>query len=664
MSGAITVVSILPWNGTGAQELGGLRLGAWNGEVEMGYSTEHQQTRFDGSPVNDFTHRRLRERLGIRNQGFSVVDPRLFTGSLGLSFDWFQDQDRSNGDDISRRGRLAGYAFDSTLLADKPYSATLYANRNRNFLTQPFGGRTEIDYENRGASLRLREDSALRDWGVPYFSATVRAHQEHVRESTTSFGQTFERDELRNVLSFDGHKGFETSDLDLRYELNDLNNLAFPPGSFQTQSGSLNYSLDFGSDLNRRWDSRLTYSSRAGLSPTSFFIADEQVRIDHHKNLSTDYRYLLTRIDTQAGTTDTHTGAFHVQHRLYRNLTTNALASGTRQELPAGTRGSSAGQLDFNYQRGLPWDGQVFARAGGRKQIDESNLSVSQIDVVDEPHAAPLILGGGAGFLLGQPFVIISTIVVVDTRGGARLPTTPGVDYDIVPEGDFVRIVPLPTSLVIQGGDPLAVSYTHEVDPSIKYATVSRWVNAGVDFRWLAFSLGHEQSDQTPLSGRDSQFLEDRSKDSAQLELRGTWNALRAQSGVAFLRYDSTRLAYTQRRYNQLVSYRSSPRTVLALNAEETSTDYTLPVRQSDSHSLRLTLDWLAPGGWSTTTLFGRRVYNDSVLPTETVNEASFRARLNYGKLEIVSVLALNDRTRGTFQSTDRRLDLKAIRRF
>ncbi len=659
----MTVLSMLPWDETGAQEPG-LRLGAWAGEIEAGYAAEHQQTRSDGSLVNDFTHRRLRERLGIRNQGFSVLDPRLVTGSLGLTVDLYRDQDRSDGTDVSRQGRLTGYAFDSTFLAEKPYSATVYANRNQNSLSQPFGGRTEIDYENRGAVLRLREDSILRDWGVPYFDSTLRAYQEHVKESTTGLGQTFQRDELRNVMSFDSHKGFETSDLYLRYELNDLDNLAFPPGSFQTETGGLDYSLDFGPGLSRRWDSRFSYSTRTGLSPTTFFNADERVRIDHNKNLFTDYRYLLTRIETQAGTSDTHNGIFHLQHRLYRNLTTNALASVVRQELPAGTRRSYAGQLDFNYQRSLPWNGQVFARAGGRNQLDESNLSASQLDVVDEPHAAPAPLGGGAGFLLGQPFVIPSSIVVVDTRGGARLPTSPGVDYDIVPEGDLVRIVPLLGSLVIQPGDPLAVSYTYVVDPSIKYATDSRWVSAGADFRWIAFSLGREQSNQTLLSGADGRFLEDRRRDTAQLELRGAWAALQGQAGAAFTRYDSTRLVYTQQRFNQRVSFRPRANLVLALNAEESSTDFTLPERQSDAHSLQLTLDWLAPGGWSTTTLVGRRVYKDTVLPTETVDEASFRARLTYGKLEFVSVLALNDRTRGTFQTTDRRLDLRVTRRF
>jgi hypothetical protein len=665
VAGTMTILAMLSAAEAGAQEeMQGLRLGAWAGEVEMGYAGDRQQTRSDGEPVNDFTHRRLSERLGIRNQGFSVLDPRLVTGNLGLSFGLFRDRDSFDGTETSRRGTLTGYAFDSTFLADKPYNATVYANRNQNSLTQPFGGRTDVDYENRGVALRLREDSILRDWGMPYFNSTLRAYQEHVRETTTGLGQVFERDELRNVIAFDGHKGFETADLDLRYELNDLDNVAFPAGSFRTQTGNVNYSQDFGPGLNRRWDSRLFYSDRTGLSPTTLVTADERVRIDHYKNLFTDYRYLGTRIETEAGTTDTHEGIFHVQHQLYRNLTSNARLSALHQDLPTGTRTSRAGQLDFSYQRSLPWDGRVFAHLGGRRQIDETRASASQINVVDEPHAAPAPLGGGAGFLLDQAFVVVATIVVVDTQGGGRVTASPGVDYDVLQEGNLTRIVPLPSSFKIQAGDPLAVSYTYEFDPSIKYSTDSAWLNAGADFRWIAFSVGHEQSDQTLLSGEAGRFLEDRRKDTAQLDLRGFWATLQGQASAAFTRYDSTRLAYTQQRFNQRVAYRALPNVLLALNAEESSTDYTLPERQSRSHSLGLTLDWLAPGGWSTTTFVGRRVYRDSVLPMETIDEASFRARWVYGKLEIVSLVALNDRTRGTFETIDRRFDLKLIRRF
>lgn len=647
-----------------AQELWGLRLGTWGGEVQLGYGSDRQQARTEGGVTSDFAHQRYREQLTIRNQGSYFVDPRLVTGNLALTFGLFQDQERSDGSLNSRQGKLIGYATDFTFLAEKPYSGTLYANRTQNFATQPFGGHTDLTYENHGAVLRLREDSILRDWGVPYFSSNLRVYQENITESTTSLGQTFQRNELRNVLSVDGHKGFETSDLDLRYEFTDHNDAAFPLGAFQTQMASLSYSLDFGPTLNRRWDSRLNYYSRTGLSPTTFLTADEHVRIDHFKNLSTDYRYLLTRIDTQAGTTTTHNGIFHLQHRLYRNLTTNALLSGLRQELPDGVVTGYAGQLDFNYRRGLPRDGRLFASAGGRYQLNDNDLGASQINVIDAAFSAPSPLGGGAGFLLEQPFVIASTIVVVDTRGGARLPTTLGMDYDIVPEGNLIRIVPLPASLVIQPGDPLAVSYSYRVDRSLKYTTASWWLRSGVDFRWIAFSAGHEQTDQTALSGGSSQFLENRRNDTAQLDLRGAWKMAEGQVGAAYQRYNATFLAYTRQRFNQHASYRPGNNFALAFNAEESHTDFTLPLRQSDTRSAQLTTTWLAPGGWWTTALLGRRVYKDSLSPTETVNEAKAQARKTYGKLMINSAFTRGDRVRGAFETDFWRVDVTITRRF
>ncbi len=62
---------------------------------------------------------------------------------------------------------------------------------------------------------------------------------------------------------------------------------------------NLNYSLDFGPTLNRRWDSRINYLSRSGAGMSeSILYADERLRIDHFKNLSTSYEYLL--VDTEA----------------------------------------------------------------------------------------------------------------------------------------------------------------------------------------------------------------------------------------------------------------------------------------------------------------------------------------------------------------------------
>jgi len=658
------ILSLFASAPAGAQELGGFGLGAWGGGLELGYVADRQRSSTQGGTASDSRYRRYNERLTLSNQGFYYLDPRLVTGNLALTFGLYQDHAQSDGTPTSRRGTLNGYAFDTTIVPDKPYNAKLYANRTRNFVNQPFGGRTESSFENRGVVLRLREDSFLREQGIPYFSSALRFYEERYEESTTSLGQSLQRDERRNGVRFDSHKGFETSDLDLEYEFIDHQYPAGTQTGLETTMGRLVYSLDFGPTLNRRWDSRLSYSDRSGLSPVRLVTADEQLRIDHYKHLSTDYRYLLTRIDTQAGTTTTHNGIFHLRHRLYRNLTTDARLSALRRDLPAGQQSSYAGQLGFGYRRGLPRDGRMFASANWSYQLSDNQLTASRIDVVDASYSAPSPLGGGAGFLLADSFVDSASIVVVDTRGGARLATTVGVDYDLVPEGNLIRIVPLPTSLVIQAGDPLAVSYTYVVDPSLKYSTASSSLRTGADFRWIAFSVAHQQTDQTRRSGNPGQFLEDRRTDTADLQLRGNWKATRGEAGAAYERYDATFLAYSRQRLHQLVTYRPRNTFTLTISAEQTHTDYTLPARQSDNRSLQLTTSWLAPGAWWTTALIGRRTYSDSLSPGETVDEAKLQARKTYGKASVNTGLAYSDRARDYSRAKFWHFDVTLTRRF
>ena len=520
---------------TGAADLSDLHPGAWGGTLEAGYAFDRERLRSsDGSPETDFTRHLVYERLTVRNQGFYFIDPGLLTGNLGVSFDLVQARESSNRTPDSRNGRLIGYAFDTTIFPDLPYNGTLYANRTQNLLTLPFL-RSELAFENRGAVLRLREDSPLRDWGFPYFSANLRAEQQHTQETTTNvFDQSFRRDEWRDLLSLDGHKGFETADLDLRYEFNNLKDQALPQLGFQSQTAALNYSLDFGPTLNRHSDSRLFYYTRNGVSPYTNFTADENVHIDHLENFSTNYRYLLARTDTQAGTTTLQNGAFNLRYDLYRALTIDTRLSAEHQELPTGVRDTKVGQLGIQYQRNIPSNGSVSALVGGRYQVDDNRLDSSQISVNDEAHAAPSPLGAGAGFLLDRPFVVATSIVVVDTRGGARLPTALGMDYVVSQEGNLTRIIPLPVSAVIQAGDPLAVSYIYGVAPGINYSTTSQLANVGLNYPWIALSYGHEQSRQSLLSGEDLGFLQDLRKDTAQLDLRGTWNALDVHAGAGY----------------------------------------------------------------------------------------------------------------------------------
>jgi hypothetical protein len=666
---ALTLVALLAPSDSVAQSWEDLHPGTWEGSLELGVGYDSEKLHSSEPDQNaSFSRRINRERLTIGNQNFFFVDPDLLTGSLSVTLEQVHFRESSNGTEDSRHARFIGYAFDTTLFGGLPYYGRLYANRNQVYLNQPFG-HTDLTFSNAGATLQLREDSPLRDMGFPFFSASVRAEEQQINEKTTSvLGQTSQQNEHQGIVGVDAHKGFETADLDFHYLFNNVTDSTYPALNFQNQTGTLNYSVDFGPTLNNRSDSRLFFFSRTGASPIRLFNADESLRLDHQENLSTTYRYLFTRSEAPTGTTTTQAGTFDVYYEPYKHLTADGLLSVLRQNLPFGTSDTDAARLALQYQHGLPGDGTLTARAAGLYQMNNNQLRQAEINVTDESQAAPSPLGAGAGFTLGNPFVIASSIVVVDMRGGARLPTAPGVDYEIIAEGNITRIVPLPTSAVIRAGDPLVVSYIYQVNPSIKYNTTTQAYSLGLSFPWLIASLEHDQTNQTPVSGFDTRFLEDTRKDVAQATLQGTWKNLWGEAGASYTRYNATFLAYTQEQYLALLSYRPSAFFTASFTAVQTSTDFTLPAHRTEQSSAQLTLDWYALGGgwsnWWTTALLGRRVYKDSLLPTETINEANLTARFNYGLLDLSAVLTASERSFSGQKTNNWSVLLTAIRRF
>jgi hypothetical protein len=253
---------------------------------------------------------------------------------------------------------------------------------------------------------------------------------------------------------------------------------------------------------------------------------------------------------------------------------------------------------------------------------------------------------------------------VTDTRGGARLPTVLGADYEILIEGSLVRVLPLATSAVVRAGDPLAVSYTYRVDPSIRYGTASRSASVGVDYRWIVATITHEESTQTLRSGQSAGLLQDQRKDTAQLDLHGNWGALSSQGSAVVTRYESTLLKYSLHRLNALGTYRPMSNLSLNLDADRTITDFDAPSRRTDSQSAHLSIEGYSQIGWTTSALFGRRIYRDTLQATETIDEARVQSRLTYGLLDLVAAVSANKRTRGVFNAANWSVDLSATRRF
>ncbi len=639
---------------------GGFALGKWEGTLEGGYEWEDQTSQTPGTPEFTVFRDRRDEDLQIANRGFYLLDPRLLTGSAGLNLDFFQEQDRLSGNqNNSQHGTLVGYDFSSSILSDKPYTATFFANQTQNVSNSDFAGRTETSSSNLGAVANLREQSILREMGFPYFTSQLELTRGTTNESNTVQGRTFKLDETRDNLTYQADKGYETADLGFRYQLTNVSQTGTNDLSYANQQIDLNYSKDFGPNLNRRWDSRISYSNRTGNTgnDSSLWI-DEGLRIDHYENLYSNYRYLLTRNDNEGAATTNQDVTASVGYRLYRNLTNELTAEGRLTTLPQGRQTMYAGQWNSHYQRKLPWSGNFFLTTGGRYEVDDNNLSNSQISVVDEMHTAVSV-----GFTLNNPFVVVSSIVIYDTQTG-RVPTTPGVDYDIVAEGNLTQIFPLPTSTIIKPLDPLAVTYDYQVAPSIRYSTLSKFANVGVSFPWVELFFAHEDYKQTLLSGSGNGFLENRDDNTARLDLHREWGPLTARAGGSYEILDSTNLSYKRKMLEQNLSLRSYWGIMLNMGANESWTDFTQPVRRQQVRDFRVSADRYGWGGGYTSLFADMRTIEDTEVPTQDDREAGVRARWILGKLTIAPQLSWRNRTWGGTKSDDLRIELRITRRF
>ncbi len=337
---------------------GGVQLGTWQGSAEGAYQFEDQTSSSPTSSLS-LSRNRFDELMKIKNDGIYLIDPRLLVANAGFNLDLYQEQDRySHGAGDYSDGLLWGYNFDTTLFPQWAENATFYANQNQGVSNTTFGGRTTADSSNIGLLAQVLEDSALKDYGLYYFSSRLSLRQDQFDEKTTQLGSTFRLDQNRDIVDYEAEKGFQTADLRFHYEFDNERDSGNYRLAFQTQQVGLRYSLDFGPNLNRSWDSDVDYYDRTGTGgQTRNLFANELLRIDHYENLFSSYQYQLQYNDVQGtGSTIYQFGLFQLNHRWYENLSETLSLGGIRQTLPGGTPQvtGSRGRADITtHSRGM-----------------------------------------------------------------------------------------------------------------------------------------------------------------------------------------------------------------------------------------------------------------------------------------------------------------------
>lgn len=639
----------------------------WNSSIGLTFDDQEQRLRSPGTPTQRFSTRLWSEDFTIRNDAISILDPNLFTSSLSLGLLLQQQKQRATEQSTSQNGHLVNYAFDGIFFPQSAYNLTVSALRNQSTYVLPSGTTTESEYGSRAIGFRMREDNFLREreW-LPYFNANLRVLQQDQKQVTRTEGQTFKQHDRQDSISVDFQNGGQTSDLGFQYQYNRLQNFAYSPGSYTSHSANLGYSLDFGPTLNRRWDSRINYYTRKGEAQESDLTnldITENLAIDHSVERSSSYNYQLTRQETPFGVVSTHAAGARVLQQVYNNFSAAAGVTGLYTSLPVGTITSTGANANASYTRALPAEGHLSMTLGGGYVVTSNRVPSGVVQVTDAPFAVPQAVGAGSAILLKDRNIVLASIVVVVIKGGARVQAVLDVDYSIRVDGDRTSILPFASSAVMQPGDPLNVSYTFEVSPSLKYATTSRSGSISADWAWIGASASRDQSEQRPVGGGDITLLLDERRNNAMIWLRGNWYSMQGRADAGWLRYDSTRLAYTERRLNQYVSWMVRQDLQLNLSANEYRTEFQLPEHITTGGGARLDLQWNR-WNWLTTAYLSRRIYRDTLQPKETVDEAGLRLRRSWTKLELSIALGAQKRERGDVSSVNGFVHFGAVRRF
>ena len=644
------------------------RLGNWEGTYETLTQYGRQDTETGSSQRSRFQDVLSGNQLSLRNVGAFIYDPRLITfsvgGTFGMSQNWLTTDDRSD----SHEGTFLGYDFFSTILPEKSFSLNLLADRAQDVVSGGLPGRIEIVRENRGATLFAKR---------LYIPSMLSFRQHFQDQESQSGGIAARRQDRRNVLTYEGERGWTDSEMALRYEFVDYADEVLPSLNYQSHEGNLYHSLDFGPELNRRWDSRLRFLTQTGAIELTTLNADELLQIDHTERLQTNYRYNLSRVESAGEASTSHNVAFQLLHRLYGSLTTNFGTDATFQSLPGGRRDIYGGRLDFAYTKRLPWDGRLNIGLGGGMKYDTSRFSVTESFVLQETHTAatPFALA----IALDNRFVIEESAAVTKTAFGPLSsgcvapsgPPTPlvlGRDYTVRTSGNTTEIVPIACAGSTPGinpGDNIAVDYRFTVSPSLAFTTATWHFSASADYRWIRPYFTHDQTDQSLVSGRDGRFLDDQKSDTIGTELRYDGRRLRASLLGEARRLSSGRIAFDMLRSNQSLGWSILPDLMLTFHSDQSLTDFSVPEkRQTRVLGGRTILTYIVGAGLFAEVSGGMRDLVDTLLPHERIGDAGLRLRLFIRRLEVSPSFEFVDRQRGNTNTKEYRAMLRVIRRF
>jgi hypothetical protein len=648
-------------------------LGDWSASARL--RAEVARNDSGASPVNTHTTL-LEERFTLETDGVYVYDPRLLALSLEGMGAFVQNWAMALGTPSFWKGPLWGYDVSARLLAQKPLSVLAYAIRSESILAPTISAGMDYVAERRGVTLLANR---------LFVPSTLAYRQEATRQKLLGRGPGVERDELKNVVQYEGQRGWIDSQVDVGYTFTDSWDRAHRDLSFRRHEASLDYGTDFGDALDWHFDSRMRGMTQAGVLSQTRLTGDEILRVELTEALQAQARYLVARYVSPIGASTGHSGEVQLRHQLYESLTTVLSLNGTLDQITDGRTLTYGGRATTHYTKRLPKSGSFQVGLMGAIHYSDSRLPSNRVQVLQE------MLTFGVPFAnamaLRFPGVYLASVRIIKVARGPLPPGCPelpdgplelhlGEDFDLRAAADpqdpaattgITEVFPRPCGLVrnpnteqgrleyspgINPGDTIAVDYVYKYAPSLAYTTGAWRVDVGIDYGWIRPYYYHDQSDQRAVSG-DGQYLDNKRTDTAGVEFRyKPGEQLRSSLSAEAKRFSSERQGrFDSVRCAQVVTWYPILDTMVSLTGDQTLIDYVEPRHRIENLSARASVSYTGVEGLETYAMTGVLFSWDSIPPDRYTNErtidATFRARWILNMLELNAVATYYHRFRG-----------------
>lgn len=573
------------------------------GELSLG--TKGRWTDYDsGTSTQSIEYQ---ERLSLRLGGYSL-DPRIFIFNINLEPALEQGKSDSEMGTTSSDSTYLNYGARFSLLHGLPASPlSLGANfqANTSETESDLGNRTDSTTESRGADLH---------WKFRPFRSTLSYRELSLDQTFTSgFGEPpTEREQFQKTLTYSG----KSRGMDLLLQGTEFDDMTALDQDYESQQARLNNSFRWGK--NSSLSSRLEYFNRESFNEEERVSADESLRLQHTENLSTTYGYSYQSLHRTTDT-ESHSGSFGLNHRLYKNLDTSLGLGGSTTRSDQFQQDSYNANLDFNYRKEIrPGLGFSANFGGGYNTTDQTG---GQIDFTESPTVPATGI-----VVLAQRYILWPTIIV--TAPGCS-PCQEGPHYLVADAGGDFTQLEIPVGSPINIGDTITVDYAYQ-PPTVEYYGIPYRVGVRLAYGGFAFYHNTSGQDQTYVSGPDPTAVNDSRTDRTGIEWSRAWGRNRVSAGAERVYTETTDRATTEYLINQSLSYAIAPNAVLNASLSE---NFLRDGTNADSYSGNLSIRWIPAPGLSVTPRLSafHRTYEPG--GTDSFVQAGVDVRWNWRRL-------------------------------